>query len=509
MFEVRRVRKRRWGSHMAVAISALAVWLFLFSLMSPCARRAPIRSRRRSPSTSLAGCRGRGKWRFWPIRSRDRMPARATGLAIGSKSVARPMAPRLSRGDQAVEQRQGQRAGRRPRLVCRFQQSADAGLLSRLRYHQPRSLVRVPDRRRRLRAGLARLRCGSSTTSGAGHRSPRRTAASGIIRAVIWDTTRIGPHSTHREAKTQGRPRDVLGGWFDAGDLNKYVPYLEATLFDLLWAYELNPRAFGDDTNIPESGNGVPDLLDEVKWELDWLLKMQDADGGFFNRVAGRSYNNGTGSPSGDTQPRFYTAKTTWATADASASLAHAARVYSRFDKAFPGYADRLGDAARRAWDVSRCSSRDGSLRRNRRRFRSLRPRRPAATRTPIAAPASTPPPNCSRRSVSRDSRPMSIAGRTDIARDRGKRHAPLQGLETGRPAQSPRADAGPVHLRHDERCQPGRDASRSRKPWHTPPRRSARPRGARMIPTSPIITRGTTAGGATRRRGDGAACSS
>ncbi len=151
--------------------------------------------------------------------------------------------------------------------------------------------------------------------------------------------------------KTQGRPRDVLGGWFDAGDLNKYVPYLETTLFDLLWAYELNPRAFGDDTNIPESGNGVPDLLDEVKWELDWLLKMQDADGGFFNRVAGRSFDNGTGPPSGDTQPRFYTAKTTWATADAAASLAHAARVYSRFEKAFPGYAERLRQAARHAWE--------------------------------------------------------------------------------------------------------------------------------------------------------------
>jgi hypothetical protein len=150
--------------------------------------------------------------------------------------------------------------------------------------------------------------------------------------------------------KTLGRPRDLVGGWFDAGDLNKYVPYLESTLFDLLWAYERNPQAFGDDLNIPESGNGVPDLLDEVKWELDWLLRMEDADGGFFNRVAGRSFDNGSGPPSGDTQPRFYTAKTTWATADAAASLAHASRIYALFEEAFPGYAKRLGDASRRAW---------------------------------------------------------------------------------------------------------------------------------------------------------------
>ena len=44
------------------------------------------------------------------------------------------------------------------------------------------------------------------------------------------------------------------------------------------------PFVFGDDTNIPESGNGTPDVLDEVKWELDWMLKMQDSEsGGFYH----------------------------------------------------------------------------------------------------------------------------------------------------------------------------------------------------------------------------------
>jgi endoglucanase len=153
-----------------------------------------------------------------------------------------------------------------------------------------------------------------------------------------------------QNGKSLGKPRNLVGGWFDAGDLNKYVPYLEATLFDLLWAYELNPAVFGDDTDIPESGNGVPDLLDEVKWELDWLLKMQDDDGGVFNRVAGRSHDYGPDAPFSDKQPEFYTAKTTWATATAVASFAHAARVYERFDRAFSGYAPRLIAAARRGW---------------------------------------------------------------------------------------------------------------------------------------------------------------
>jgi hypothetical protein len=166
----------------------------------------------------------------------------------------------------------------------------------------------------------------------------------------------LGPGQDRAARYTQngevlGKPRNLLGGWFDAGDLNKYVPYLESTLFDLFWAYELNPRAFGDNTNIPESGNGVPDLLDEVKWEIDWLLKMQDADGGVFNRVAGKSFDNGPSPPVSDKQPRFYTAKTTWATATAVASFAHAARVYERFDRAFPGFAARLLAASRKGWE--------------------------------------------------------------------------------------------------------------------------------------------------------------
>ena len=61
-----------------------------------------------------------------------------------------------------------------------------------------------------------------------------------------------------QEGKTQGRPRDMRGGWFDAGDLNKYVPYLEATLFDLLWAYELNPGPSATIRISPRAATGFP-----------------------------------------------------------------------------------------------------------------------------------------------------------------------------------------------------------------------------------------------------------
>ncbi|MDX1935362.1 MAG: glycoside hydrolase family 9 protein [Capsulimonadales bacterium] len=171
--------------------------------------------------------------------------------------------------------------------------------------------------------------------------------------AWTHDPCHIGPNQDraaqlHTDAP-QGQPRDVSGGWHDAGDDTKYVAFLPSVLGDLMMAYERHPSAFPDDTGIPESGNGVPDLLDEIRWELDWLLKMQAADGSVRNRVSEKSYANGKG-PAEDTQPRYYTRSTTWATATFAATLAHAARLFPPFEKRYPGYAARLLGAARRAW---------------------------------------------------------------------------------------------------------------------------------------------------------------
>lgn len=152
-----------------------------------------------------------------------------------------------------------------------------------------------------------------------------------------------------RGGKPQGQPRDVSGGWHDAGDYNHYVPFLTTTMWNLMMAYELHPAAFDDDEGIPESHNGVPDVLDEVKWELDWLLKMQLDDGSVCNRVVALTYNIGD-NPAHDVQPRYYTPPTTWATAVFAAVTAHGARLYPAFEKAYPGYAARLRDAAEKAW---------------------------------------------------------------------------------------------------------------------------------------------------------------
>ena len=115
--------------------------------------------------------------------------------------------------------------------------------------------------------------------------------------------------------------KNLSGGWFDAGDYNKYVNFTWSALTDLLLAYEENPTVFADNYNIPESGNGIPDILDEVKVETDWLLKMQQPNGSVLSVVGGGS----ASPPSADNTPRRYGPANTSAALTSAAVLALAA----------------------------------------------------------------------------------------------------------------------------------------------------------------------------------------
>lgn len=141
--------------------------------------------------------------------------------------------------------------------------------------------------------------------------------------------------------------KDLRGGWFDAGDYNKYVPFTFGTLTDMLLAYEDNPLVWTDDFGIPESGNGIPDLLDEIKWELDWLRRMQQADGSLLHKVSVTDF-SAVSPPSADTNPRRYGAASTDATSTGAAVFALAA---IQFRAVNPAYADTLRQAAIRAFD--------------------------------------------------------------------------------------------------------------------------------------------------------------
>lgn len=143
--------------------------------------------------------------------------------------------------------------------------------------------------------------------------------------------------------------RDLSGGWMDAGDTNKYPTFLPEVIHPLLYAWAEKKSVFGDDLGIPESGNGLPDVLDEVKWELDWLVKMQDADGGVFLKLGHVDYAGGAWPLSKDRRPRYYGPKSSASTLATTGVLAHAARVYGQFPR-WQEFAAGLRERAERAW---------------------------------------------------------------------------------------------------------------------------------------------------------------
>ncbi len=144
--------------------------------------------------------------------------------------------------------------------------------------------------------------------------------------------------------------RDLSGGWHDAGDYNKYVNYTDDALHMLLDAYEIAPRSWDESLNLPESGNGVPDLLDEIRWELTWLLKMQDADGSVLHKMSVSQWQSAS-PPSADPAFRYYAPPTASATISACGAWAHAAYVYDGLnDEDSNAFAGQLEAAALAAW---------------------------------------------------------------------------------------------------------------------------------------------------------------
>jgi endoglucanase len=142
--------------------------------------------------------------------------------------------------------------------------------------------------------------------------------------------------------------RNVSGGWFDAGDTNKYVTFAVPAVHQLLSAYQEHPTVFTDDFGIPESGNGIPDVLDEVKWETDWLKRMQFPDGSVALKVGATVYATAA-PPSSDHNPRFYVPSCSSATVAAAGMYAHAAYVFGTLS-ALQRESGELRSRASAAW---------------------------------------------------------------------------------------------------------------------------------------------------------------
>lgn len=139
-------------------------------------------------------------------------------------------------------------------------------------------------------------------------------------------------------------------GWYDAGDYNKYVVNAGITLHHLYLAYEMHEDYFKKKRlNIPESDNALPDLLDEIKWETDWLFTMQDPqDGGVYHKLTTKRFCDINTQPADDKQERYVVTKSTSAALNFAAEMAITARVFKAYDEM---YAQAALKAAKRAWE--------------------------------------------------------------------------------------------------------------------------------------------------------------
>ncbi|MBA6441622.1 glycoside hydrolase family 9 protein [Streptomyces sp. GMR22] len=158
--------------------------------------------------------------------------------------------------------------------------------------------------------------------------------------------------------------RNVAGGWYDAGDQGKYVVNGGISVAQLMSAYERTRTTKGADAaslgdgrlRVPERGNGVPDILDEARWEMDFLLRMQVPKGKplagmAFHKVHDKQWTGFPTRPDQDRQQRELHKPSTAATLNLAASAAQSARLFTSYD---PEFAARCLHAARAAWDAAK-----------------------------------------------------------------------------------------------------------------------------------------------------------
>lgn len=154
--------------------------------------------------------------------------------------------------------------------------------------------------------------------------------------------------------------KDVTGGWHDAGDYGRYVVPGAKAVADILLAYEDYSHVFSDNVGIPESGNGIPDILDEARYELEWLLKMQDKkSGGVYHKVTNMNF-EGMVMPELVTDDLYIMPISNCATGDFAAVMAMAARSYKAFDATF---AKECLDSAKSALNYLEANLGEGAYR--------------------------------------------------------------------------------------------------------------------------------------------------
>ena len=159
-------------------------------------------------------------------------------------------------------------------------------------------------------------------------------------------------HTQEAVVYETGEVKEISGGWHDAGDYGRYVVPGAQTIQDLFMAYEDYPEIWNgpdaDNMDIPESGNGIPDILDEARYELDWMLQMQDEkSGGVYHKVTCLDF-PGFVMPQEETDTLYLAPVSTAATADFAAVMAKSSDMYKEID---PEFATACLEAAVKAWE--------------------------------------------------------------------------------------------------------------------------------------------------------------
>jgi len=159
----------------------------------------------------------------------------------------------------------------------------------------------------------------------------------------------------HASAATAARPTGTIisapRGWYDAGDYNKYIVNSGISTSTLLSLYEDFPAYMKTvKLNIPESGNGVPDILNEVLWNLRWMMTMQDLDGGVYHKLTNAEFDKFE-MPDSANAPRYVVQKGTAATLDFAAVMAQASRIFRAYPNELPGLSDSCLNQSKKAWE--------------------------------------------------------------------------------------------------------------------------------------------------------------
>ena len=159
----------------------------------------------------------------------------------------------------------------------------------------------------------------------------------------------------HPNAASKSRPAGTIisspKGWYDAGDYNKYIVNSGFSIGLMQAIYIYFPEYFAkQNVNIPESGNSTPDFLDEMHYNLDWMLTMQDpADGGVYHKLTTPSF-EGFIMPADCKQQRYAVFKSVTAALDFAAVMAQSAGIFANYETDYPGFAKKAVEAAEKAY---------------------------------------------------------------------------------------------------------------------------------------------------------------